>query len=212
MNYKMASDALCIVFSALLFAMTFMAVYEDVRLSYQVATGALCGVFCLVPLILRRLRIVTLPVPFIIMTGVAIFLHGYGVLLAQYDIMSWWDTVTHTISSITVSLCVFYALMAVSVFDDRVNISRRTMPILIMIIMLAFSTYWEVFEYIVDETTGTNMQYSPWDTMRDMLCNTFGALLVSVYAYLYLGSRNRVDFVNNLEVHPRFRRMGTSKE
>jgi uncharacterized membrane protein YjdF len=212
MDYKKVSDAVCVTAAAVLLIMTVMAILESRRVSYEINTGLFCAVFCLVPLILRRLRIVTLPLAFVIMAETAIFLHAYGVLLAQYDIMVWWDTVTHTISSVTVSLCVFFALMAVDVFDSKVNFSRKAMVVFIILIGMTFGAYWEVFEWVVDVTTGTNMQYSPWDTIRDLLCDILGAVVVSVYAYVYLGRRSKEDFVDSLEIHPRFRNVGRSKE
>jgi len=68
--------------------------------------------------------------------------------------------------------------------------------------MLTFSIYWEVFELVVDMIWNTNMQYSPWDTVRDMAFNTIGALVVTMSARLYLKDHTCEEFIKNLELHP----------
>ena len=209
---KRISDVICVAAFFVLIAMSVMSMMDEQRLSYATNTGFFCAVFCLIPMILRHAKLVTLPLAFVIMIEVAIFLHAYGVLLAQYDFIQTWDTVTHSISSITVALCVFYALMTIDHFDPKVNLTRKFMPLFIFLIMMTFATYWEVFELVVDELWDTNMQYSPWDSLRDLICDTFGALVVSVYAYIYLGRHNEQEFIDNLEIHSSLVKIANSAE
>lgn len=196
------SDGICILASIILISMSLIAISRAQSMSYEVNTGFFCAFFCLVPLILRRLKWVTLPLPFVVMIEIAIFLHAYGVLLLRYDFIPYWDTVTHLISSITVAICVFYTLMVVNEFDPDTHFVSRSIPLFIFLIMLTFSAYWEVFELIVDELTGTNMQYSPWDTIRDLVCDIFGALIASLYAVLYMRKNENNSFVDSLKLHP----------
>jgi len=211
MKTDLLSDAVCIVAAAILLIMTAMSILEAERASYEVNTGLFCAVMCLVPMIFRRLKIMSLPFALVIIIEIAIFLHAYGVLLMRYDDVKVWDTVTHSVSSVTVSLCSFYALMSVSTFDPRIKISRRVMPIFVFMVAVAFGAYWESFEFAVDELFGTNMQYSPWDTFRDLSCDIFGALVVSIYSYIYLGYKNEKDFVESLRIHPFLTRVAKSR-
>jgi hypothetical protein len=65
--------------------------------------------------------------------------------------------------------------------------------------------YWEVFELVVDMIWSTNMQYSPWDTVRDMVCNTAGSVWIISFSTLYLRARTGPEFVDRLELHPSLR-------
>jgi len=211
MNAGKISDLLCVIAFGILLAMTFISIMQAQRASYEVNTGFFCAFMCLIPMVFRRMKIFELPLPLVVMIEVAIFLHAYGVLLMRYDDIQVWDTVTHSVSSVTVSLCAFYALMAVSVFDPMINISRRWMPVFIIIVGMAFGAYWESFEFAVDEIWGTNMQYSPWDTLRDLLCDLGGAVAVAVYSYIYLKKRSKEDFIESLNIHPRLRKIAKSR-
>ena len=46
------------------------------------------------------------------------------------------------------------------------------------------------------------MQYSPWDTIRDLVCDTAGALIVSIYAMWYMKRNSEDSFVDTLKLHP----------
>jgi len=211
MNGRAASDILCVAAAAVLLAMTAASILQAQSATYEVNTGFFCAFMCLVPMIFRRARVLDLPLTLIVMIEAAIFLHAYGVLLMRYDDVQVWDTVTHTISSVTVALCAFYALMAVSVLDPMVKITRKWTPFLIVVLVMAFGAYWESFEFAVDELFGTNMQYSPWDTFRDLLCDVLGGTVVAVYSFIYLKHRSEKDFIEALNIHPALTRVAKSR-
>jgi len=211
MNTGKVSDAICVVACSVLLVMTFLSILQAQRASYEVNTGFFCAFMCLIPMVFRRMRFFELPIMLVIMIEVAIFLHAYGVLLMRYDDIQVWDTVTHSVSSVTVALCAFYSLMAVSVLDPMINISRKWMPVFIIIVVVAFGAYWESFEFAVDELAGTNMQYSPWDTIRDLMCDIGGAALIAAYSYIYLKRRSKEDFIESLHIHPTLRRISKSR-
>lgn len=197
------SDAICIIAFVLLMLLTVQSHFNETRTGYQTNTGLFTAFFCLVPLLFRRGKVMTLPLVFVVMIEIAIFLHGYGVLKLQYDNLEWYDSVTHTISSIVVGLCVFYALMTVDRADDKVAFGKNGIALFIVVIMMSFSVYWEVFELIVDVLTGTNMQYSPFDTMRDMLSNSAGGLIVAIYVRWFLGRHPHYDVAEEFDLHPK---------
>jgi len=208
---RTTADLVCVTACAVLLIMTVISIIETQQLSYNVNTGLFCAFFCLVPMLFRRAKFFELPLTMVILIEVAIFLHGYGVLFMEYDSIQYWDTVTHSFSSITVAFCAFYALMAISFFDPMARFSRKWMPLFIFIVVVAFGAYWESFEFAVDNMWGTNMQYSPWDTIRDLICDVGGALLVAVYAHLYLKTRSREEFIEKLKIHPRLGRIAKSR-
>ncbi len=197
------SDMVSFAAAIILFCISAI-IFLDVRhFNYQVNTGLVCAVFCLLPFVLRHLNLITLPSPLVLIIEASIFLHAYGVLFLQYDSIVVWDTVTHTVSSVTVAFCVLFTLMMVTTYDHRVSITPFWMGFFVFIVMMTMGVYWEVFELVVDELTGTTMQYSPWDTVRDLSCDALGGLLVSLYAYFYLRRHTGEEMVSSLELHPR---------
>ena len=197
-------DAICVVACLVILVMSVLSLSKGLKMSYEVNTGIFCGLFCLVPIALKHAHIITLPKTFIMAIALAIFLHAYGVLLLKYDVLVYYDTITHTTSSVIVSLCVYYTLMCYHAYSGgKVNFSGWTMSIFVAVIMMGFSAYWEVFEFIVDITTGTNMQYSPFDTLRDMLANTFGSICVSVALGFYLRDHDLSAIVGSFQLHPK---------
>jgi len=204
-------DMICILASLVLIIMSLQSYFVTDRLKYQLYTGLFSAFICLLPMVLKHKGIISLPAPMVLLVEVAIFLHGYGVLLMQYDNLVWYDTVTHTVSSIVVGLCAFYILLEVSRPGGALNLGPLGMSVFLILIMITFSVYWEVFELIVDMVAGINMQYSPFDTTRDMLCNTFGGVIVSVYARYFMIHHPDYDVAEEFRIHPRIRKLLSSK-
>lgn len=211
MNNKTASDLICVIASVILMIMTLVSFLEGQRVTYQVNTGLFCALMCLLPMIFRKAKLMDLPASFVVVIEISIFMHAYGVLLMRYDDVTVWDTVTHTVSSITVALCAFYALMAITVFDNMIKITKKWMPLFILLIMMTFAAYWEAFEFVADELWNTNMQYSPWDTIRDLTCDILGASAVAVYSHLYLAKKDAKTFVDELNIHPFLKKVAKSR-
>jgi uncharacterized membrane protein YjdF len=200
------SDVICVITSLSILVMTVLSVLGTDRTPYKLWTGVLCAFFCLLPMMFRHASVMRLPLILIIPIQVTIFLHAYGVLLVLYDDIIWYDTVTHLAASITIALLVFYALVAVELFDKETRFGKR-IPLVVTLIMMTFSMYWEVLELVVDYTTGINMQYSPWDTIRDMVCNTIGTLMVTIPLRFYLKKHDPKEFIERLELSPSLKRI-----
>lgn len=200
------SDTVAFAAAGTLAVITVMIFLESYQFNYQVNTGIVCSIFCLLPFFMRHLNLITLPAALVFLIEVSIFLHAYGVLFLQYDAIIFWDTVTHTMSSLTVALCVFFTLLMISTYDPRVTITPTWMAFFVFITMLTMGVYWEVFEMVVDEVTGTTMQYSPWDTVRDIACDALGGAIISIYAYYFMKKRDGKELVESLELHPRLQR------
>ena len=200
------SDLVCMFAAGVLLLMTVLSAVGTDRTAYKLWTGVLCALFCLIPMFFRHAGIMRLPLTLIIMIEASIFVHAYGVLLMRYDDIVWYDTITHTISTITIALLVFYSLMAVEKFDKETHFTPRWIPLFVALIVMTFSIYWEVLELVVDTLTGINMQYSPWDTIRDMVCNSAAALIVTVSARFYLKRHTCEGFIEDLELHPSLKR------
>ena len=119
----------------------------------------------------------------------AIFLgevHGY------YTRFWWWDTILHTVSGIVLGLIGFIILF-ILYQGEKV----RAKPFLIVLFSfcfaLALGSIWEIFEFAMDSLFGLNMQKSGLlDTMGDLIANSIGALIISIFGFFYL--KNKKSF------------------
>lgn len=200
-------DAICVIAFVVMISMTVESFLQGESMTYEVNTGLLCGFTCLLPLVLKHLRIMRLPTAFNLLIVIAIFIHSAGVLFMSYDTLKYYDTLTHTVASVTVSTCVFYTLVCYHVLTGgKVDFSGRILTMMISLVMIGFSAYWESFEFIADMAWGTGMQYSPFDTVRDTICNTFGSFLVIVFSARYLSEHTPEDMVESFDLHPMLRK------
>jgi len=62
---------------------------------------------------------------------------------------------------------------------------------------------WELFEFAMDSILGTNMQKTMLgdasgltDTMLDLLVDALGALVITIYGYIHLGTADRTSFLH----------------
>jgi uncharacterized membrane protein YjdF len=173
---------------------------------YERNTGVFCSFICLLPVAFKRLGLLTLPAPFTILILIAIALHAFGVLYFSYDELYFYDNITHSLSSAVVTACVFLTMLCYHVMSSKVDFAGRSLAISVALIMVGFSVYWELLEYAVDTITGINMQYSPMDTMRDMICNTLASLVASVLLHRYAEHHTPEAVVQSLNLHPALRR------
>lgn len=57
-----------------------------------------------------------------------------------------------------------------------------------------------MMEYVIDEISGSNMQYSLSDTMVDLLFDLLAGLIVAVCGMYYLRYGSRDRFVDSLQL------------
>lgn len=196
------ADIVCIGFSILLLVISIIHHYEDGK-GYHIHTGLVTSFFCIIPVIFRRWKVMTIPLGFTMTIVLAVFFHGYGALNSIYDKVGWYDIIIHIVSSITVGLCIFYALMIVDRYDDKVSFGKNGIVLFIIMISITLSIYWEVFELIIDVMYETTMQYSPYDTIKDMISNSVGGILVAVYMRWFLETHPDYDVAEEFELHPK---------
>lgn len=201
MNSSKIIDIICIIFTINLAIMVIYMLYSGIQDMYAIVTGIIGTIGCTIPLLLKHKNLINIPIPLILAAEIAIFIHTYGVISSNYDMFAIWDIISHTTSSIIVALCVFYALLCINHFDKNMGITSATMHIYVFLITMTLSVYWEVFEIMVDIITGSNMQYGPWDTVRDLCCDIAGAAFIGAYAHYFMKRRNIQSFVEKINLH-----------
>lgn len=162
---------------------------------------ALCLiVLSFIPAFINRVWKLSLPI------GIEIFFLGYcscGLLLGEiagfFTKVWWWDSVLHTISGSFIA-CIGFII--ISIFNEKDGVPMRISPgfliLFVFCLSLSCGLIWEVFEWIFDAITGSNMQrYSDnvsregfigraalRDTMKDLILDTVGAGIICVLSYI----------------------------
>ncbi|MCQ2079546.1 MAG: hypothetical protein MJZ38_05800 [archaeon] len=199
-------DASCAICVIIMLALAIYCLIDGGNM-YEFNTGVSCAVFCLIPSLMLHLRIMKLPVWIAVIIHLAIFLHAVGVMTYAYDEISFYDIVTHTYSSFVISMCAVLTLMCLQVYNAHIQFTVGVYAIFIVLVMISFGVLWEVFEYMIDQLfVGTHMQYSPLDTIRDMLSNTVGSIMCSAFIAVYMRRRSIDDLIESIELHRYLRR------
>ncbi len=121
----------------------------------------------------------------------AVFLHTLGSagLYAQID---GWDHITHAMSASLIAAIGYTFVRAVDLHSDEIHIPKEFAFVFILLVVMSFGVVWELFEFgldIASETTGITMplaQHGLDDTVRDMMFNTLGAILVATFGQAHL--------------------------
>ena len=122
---------------------------------------------------------------------VAVFLHTLG-SAGLYGMIHWWDHVTHAMSASLVAGTGYIAARAIDLHNDDIYIPTRFAFVYILVVVLAFGVVWELFEFGLDVAsaeTGLAMplaQHGLDDTVRDLMFNSLGALLVAAFGQAHL--------------------------
>ena len=122
---------------------------------------------------------------------VALLLHTLG-STGLYVHVTWWDHLTHALSASLVAGVGYTAVRAIDLHNDDIHIPREFAFVYIFVVVLAFGVVWELFEFGLDVAaaeTGLTMplaQHGLDDTVRDLVFNSLGALVVAVFGQVHL--------------------------
>lgn len=141
----------------------------------------------LVPPVLASRWSLHLPVPFLLATTLFFFASIFlGEAFDFYERLWWWDLGLHGSSAIGFGLIGF--LFVFMLFDgDRFAAPPSALALITFCVAMTIGALWEVFEYLMDQAFGLNMQKSGLDdTMGDLMINGLGSAVASLTGYLYL--------------------------
>lgn len=155
---------------------------------------------------------VHVPTPFLIFSSAFAFASMFlGEVFDFYERVWWWDLVLHAASGIGMGL-IGFLLVFIMFSGNRYAAPPFAICSMAFVFAVAIGTFWELFEFAVDQIFGTSMQKSGRDdTMSDLAMNTIGAAVGSLFAYVYLlgdrsGPVSRLihEFINkNVQLYSR---------
>jgi hypothetical protein len=149
---------------------------------------ALVGTF--LPALLERNSRLVLPAGLeLMMIGFVYATLFLGEVEDFYYRFAWWDIVLHAVAGLTFGF-VAYVFLYIPYRRKRLAMEPILLVLLSFSVAMAIGSVWEIFEFIIDQTFGLNMQKSGLvDTMWDLISTGAGALAVSVCGYFYITLR-----------------------
>jgi uncharacterized membrane protein YjdF len=156
-----------------------------------ISNGIIALLITFVPAVMERNYNLPLDPWLALWITLAVFLHTLG-SAALYSQIPWWDHLTHAMSASLVAGVGYTFTRAVDLHSDDIYLPRRFFFVYLLVVVLAFGVVWELFEFGLDvasQATGIQMplaQHGLDDTVRDLMFNSIGALLVAVFGQAHL--------------------------
>lgn len=179
-------------------------VYQQRWLSLFLVSLIILALFA--PVVFKNRLRIDLPAEFHLTAVLFIFASFYlGEVQDFYQRIWWWDMALHGSAGFLMGI-VGFLLVYILNESERVELQMTTGFIALFAFTFAITigTMWEIFEFLMDLTAGTNMQKEMFgdpsgltDTMWDIIVNSFGALFISSIGYLYLKGKKGF-FLRNL--------------
>lgn len=146
---------------------------------------------------------------FIVFLYCAIYL---GEVKSFYYTIPFWDTILHTFSGAMLGALGF---SFVNLLNDNEKVTVNMSPLFVAVFALCFAVslgvLWEIYEFSFDGLLSLNMQKfalengtlligraALQDTMKDLIVDILGALVISVIGYIAL--KNKRDWLGSFSV------------
>lgn len=162
-------------------------------------------ILMLLPIVLKRRRLVEIPSELQILAILFIFATLFlGEVRDYYERFWWWDLTLHATAGLLMGLLGF---MIVYMLNEDRQVDMHMRPAFLALFAFSFSVaigaLWEIFEFAMDQIFGLNMQKPMLgdpsgltDTMWDLIVDTVGAGIVSLGGWRYV-ARAREPYVDS---------------
>ena len=152
----------------------------------------------IVPEVLRRRLDVVIPSELQLLASLFLFATLFlGEVRDFYERFWWWDIALHATAGLLLGLLGFMVVFVLNQ-SSRVNLQMRPafVTLFAFLFSLGIGALWEIFEFGMDELFDLTMQKPVpgdpsglTDTMRDLIVDTLGAALISLWGWYYLTHR-----------------------
>lgn len=153
-----------------------------------VVNGVVAFAVTLLPAVAERDLGVRLGTPMTAVLALAVFLHVVG-MAGLYDVVGWWDHLTHTLSAGVVATTGYVTVRALEEHSDAVTFTPRFAFAFVFLVTVALGVLWEVLEFVGREVAlafghgPVLVQYGLGDTMLDLVFDGVGAVVAAVVAH-----------------------------
>ncbi len=196
MNIKKINKSLLIFLRIFLILAIFIEIYE--QRWFTLFITILTIILTYLPGIFEKKYKIDIPDFFEI--GIILFIYSslyLGEVQKFYLKFWWWDLLLHFLSAIALGII---GLVILLLLYEKRKISTKPFWISLFAFSFALSigTLWEIFEFFIDIIIGSNMQKSGLiDTMTDLIIDGIGALITSIFGYLYIKNK-KTSFISKI--------------
>ena len=155
---------------------------------YPALTSVMCMLIIILPLMARRRLCMPLPWTMSALAVAVTVLHSAGILVHAYDLIWWWDLLTHFMAT---SVLAVAANLVILVRGRRAvprALPTKYVPLVSLGLVIVLGMVWEAAEFIADIAFDLTTQYSLQDTAIDLSVDILGGVLVAVVMPPYLDS------------------------
>jgi len=174
-------------------------------------------VVMLLPGILQRKMRITIPSGMHIAYAIFLFCAVYlGEVHYFYFRIPHWDTMLHTFSGFALGAV---GISIIGLLNKSKSVPLSLSPAFVAIFAFCFAvaagTVWEIYEYTVDSIANLNMQKymlesgellagraALADTMKDIIVDSIGALVISVVGYLSM--KKKAGWLGRMQIKPNY--------
>jgi hypothetical protein len=164
-----------------------------------------------IPAILERDYDIPMDAGLTLWITMAVFLHAFGTVglpgsessLYGPGGLTWWDHLTHALSSSLVAGAGYATVRAIDEHNNDIYLPPKFIFVFLLLFVMAFGVLWELIEFavaIVGSMAGGKILtiYGADDTMLDLVFNAVGGVIVSIWGTAYLSDvskaiRSRFD-------------------
>jgi hypothetical protein len=150
---------------------------------------ALAIILIYIPILFQKRAKIYIPAEFQLLIVIFIYASVFlGEVRGYYTRFWWWDSVLHFSAGLALGI-IGFGIMYILYKTGRIAASIGFIAFLAFCFAMTAGVFWEIYEFGMDESFGTNMQRRETgvvDTMIDLILNAIGALIASVAGYFYL--------------------------
>lgn len=156
-----------------------------------IVNSAVCLLISFVPAFLERDHEIVMDPALVLWMTSAVFFHAVGTY-GPYGTIWWWDHFTHMLSSSVVGGAGYATVMALENHREDIHFPKKFIFVFLLIFVMAFGVLWEVLEFLISEIARMSggetilTQYGLEDTMKDLVFDMFGAVMVALFGEAHL--------------------------
>ncbi len=189
---KINTAALLSSYILKIFIVVLLAVSIDNKNLEWVFGASLGLIVSLIPSILKRNYEITLPLVIDLLITIALVMHIGGGILNAYQTITYYDIITHFVSSFLVAFLAFVIIYILHVYWDGLIMDKYAMAFLVVIVTVAMGVIWEYNEWVTDMIFGTNEQWGYADTLKDLFIDLLAGVFMAIVG-VSLIKRGRFD-------------------
>jgi len=162
--------------------------------------GCSLGIFLsFIPMILNKNYKIHLPLILDILITLALFLHIGGVLLDAYQLIPFYDVLTHFVSSFIIAFLSFISIYIIDEFWDGLQMDKYALAFIVVLLTVSLGVVWEFAEWSSDIFFGTHEQWGYNDTIKDLSVDMLAGIVLAILGIILIKRHQFDELIDDLE-------------